>query len=473
MSLNRVSRAERFLENAVAFGKITSSGKDFLVAALDPFHDMQLKDLQGWPDLETSSSVVRLIKQTLSVKALPGTLTPWDMYIDLWPWLNSLLFLSTASGAGSRRNELVTLDTNTIGSFIGGLTVYGTTAGAAVNYNSQTSQIGKIDLPDEYSAGAHRIIGIGFEVVDTTAEIYRQGQAIVYRQSNPVNKPTGFKVKSGPLGVGSTDYYTYCPIPSPPTTIPQTLLVPGTRQWAAEEGCYVVGCFVGQDNPPHIVGYTPPAVFATAGGFDTAYNISNNPNPTGPNTSILLVPPPMLFPGSATSIQQPVVVHPMHMCGARFVGLNPQSTFAVTLNVYLETFPTVAEPGILVLATPSAQYDPVALEIFSNALSTLPVGVMVKENGLGDWFSDAIMTTAKYVSPVLDAAGFSGLAKGAQAVGKLARDWRVENGYMAAPSPGPRTIPQGRIRALPAPVPKPTNTGQRSRKKRARKKKSA
>lgn len=448
MSITRVSRAERFLENAVSFGKLTSSGKDFLIAALDPFHDQQLKDLQGWPDLETSSSVVRLIKQTISVKAPVGTVNPWDMYVDLWPWLNSLLFISTSHGGGSRRNDNLVIDTNGSGTYMGGLTVWATNAGTAVDFGNSANRIGMINLPEDYSKGSQRVVGIGFEVVNTTAEIYRQGQAVVYRQSNPVNKTTTMFMKEGPGGAGTFESMSFCPIPSPPTTIASTLLIPGSRQWAAEEGCYCVGCFCGQDNPPHIVGYTGPLVYTTEGGADTAYNVLGAMT-TGPNMDPVYVPARILYPGSATSLTQPVVVHPIHMSGARFTGLSTQSTFSITLNIYLETFPTVAEAGILVLATPSAQYDPVALEIFSNALTQLPVGVMVRENGLGDWFSDAVMTTSKYLSPVLEAAGFTGLAKGAKVAGQLAKKWREDNGYMTAPNT--RSDTQPIPKALPAP----------------------
>jgi len=44
----------------------------------------------------------------------------------------------------------------------------------------------------------------------------------------------------------------------------------------------------------------------------------------------------------------------------------------------------------------------------------MPVGVPVSENGLGDWFADAVSTVADYVSPVLSAIPHPGtMAAGA------------------------------------------------------------
>jgi len=46
----------------------------------------------------------------------------------------------------------------------------------------------------------------------------------------------------------------------------------------------------------------------------------------------------------------------------------------------------------------------------------LPVGVMQKENGLGDWFRDAVSTVSEIVSPVMSMIPHPA----AQAIGKVA-----------------------------------------------------
>jgi hypothetical protein len=76
--------------------------------------------------------------------------------------------------------------------------------------------------------------------------------------------------------------------------------------------------------------------------------------------------------------------------GLYFTGLSLQTTLAITLNCFVERFPGPQETDLVVLAKPSPQYDLLALEIYSHALHDMPPGVMVKENGLGEWFADVI-----------------------------------------------------------------------------------
>lgn len=425
------ARTDRILDKAVTTGTLSSSGKDFLVAALDPFHDSQLKDLQGWPDLETTSSVVRLIKQTINISTNQGT-NPWDCYIDLFPWLNRLNFTHTNSTFGGRVDNTVLYDPATTPVNYGGLTVSGVASGATVDWSTLNDRINGLSLPNEFAEGTFRIVGIGFEVTNTTAELYKQGQALVYRQPNPSPKPCAFKFHSND-GAGIVDRGTYTCVEYnvPPSNAAQTMLLPGTRSWAAEEGCYVVGTFVGQDNPPVAVNYTCPVMQFFSGNSDTAFNQPAVPAAPITNASNLIIPLPLAptIKSRVVNAAQPTLLMPIHMCGARFIGLSPQTTLAVTLNMYVESFPTVAEEGILVLATPSAQYDPVALEIFSHALTYLPVGVPVAENGLGEWFKKAMQFANDYIAPVTDLFGVPLASKAIRGGNKLASQ------YITSPSP--------------------------------------
>jgi len=72
---------------------------------------------------------------------------------------------------------------------------------------------------------------------------------------------------------------------------------------------------------------------------------------------------------------------------------------------FLETFPATDDVEILPLATPSAEFDPEILDLYSRVSTDLPVAVPVNENGLGDWFYDAAITAAKYLGPILSRAG--------------------------------------------------------------------
>jgi len=87
--------------------------------------------------------------------------------------------------------------------------------------------------------------------------------------------------------------------------------------------------------------------------------------------------------------------------GSYFTGLSLQTTLTVNWNVYVERFPTQLDIDLVLLAAPSPPYDIQALEFISECMRLLPPGVMVAENGLGDWFADVLQTGADYVAPLL------------------------------------------------------------------------
>jgi len=115
-----------------------------------------------------------------------------------------------------------------------------------------------------------------------------------------------------------------------------------------------------------------------------------------------------------------------HTSGAYFTGLSLQSTLTVTGNFYIERFPSQLETDLVILAKPSPGFDARALELYSHALSGLPPGVMVKENGLGDWFMDTVGKVAGFAAPILKSIPLpmtqaAGALAGAFASGRGAR----------------------------------------------------
>jgi len=150
----------------------------------------------------------------------------------------------------------------------------------------------------------------------------------------------------------------------------------------------------------------------------------------GPNYSDVYVP--AFGSVSGAWVAPPAMTYPLHMGGAIFTGLSDTTTLTLNVNTFHESFPSPAENDILVLATPSATYDPVALEMFSHSLSSMPVGVPASENGLGDWFLGAVADAAEFLAPLAVALGQPVIGAGLVAGGALAR--RGQN-YLVAPSP--------------------------------------
>jgi len=192
----------------------------------------------------------------------------------------------------------------------------------------------------------------------------------------------------------------------PPQNTAEAVLLPGTRTWEAKDGCYVVSSFHTTENPATLIAPKMPVI--------TSVDIDDLEGVIASSAVNAMIPGPTV----GTSSIRDVVgfrIFNIHQSGAILSGLSASTSITINWNVYLETFPSNAEADILPLATPSCEFDPDVLDLYSRVMVKLPVGVPVRENGLGDWFLDAVTSAAKYVGPVLSALPHP-IAQGAGAV---------------------------------------------------------
>lgn len=455
--MSNVNRGEKLMNRLVSEQKITPQGKDWLVAAIDPFHDSQLDSLEGWPDVECGASVVYCVKQSVQIKKPVLTDTGnWDCHIQLWPMMASGTF---AASIGRQSNVINTAPfprgLTPVGS-MGGLLISGVASGGAWNPIDNVGgcvKITQMTLDPSYTSGSGRLIGIGFEVHDTTAELYKQGACTVYRMQANNRDPSTYTVynESTSPSTPFNGSYPATPVRLPPTTQQQAMLIQGSRQWDSEQGCYVVGAFCSEENPAICNTATTVTIPVTA-----VADQDGQLNTTGLYTQL----PYNIFNGSPAFV--PLRVHPIHQSGAIFSGLSPNASLTINLNVFYEAFPGPEDAKTLVLAKPSCKYDPCVMELYSRLVQELPVGVPVSENGLGDWFLDAATKAAKYIGPALAMMPHP-IAKGAGAaltyLGNTGGDyvkrqtserlappnsWEAEGGGIPPPLP-PRTKSQGYV----------------------------
>jgi len=406
--MSKVQRGEKLLTSLASEGKITPTGKDWLIAALDPFHDNQLSNLEGWPDVECGASVVRQIKKSVQL-SVPVTVAPganWDAHIVIWPMLEH----AAMNQSLDRINNFYVGPQIPVpvSALVGGVQAYGMPTGANLDIMQNagsTATIGQIALDPVYTKGAGRLVGMGVEIHNTTAELTRQGACCVYRQMANARDPSSFTGQA----LGATPYIQNFTAPTlryPPQNTEEAMLIQGSRQWTAEEGAYQVVAFCADENPAYPIS-TSAVVISSPGADDEEGDV---------NTMPIYVPlaQPVSPAGHSHSMVRPIRVHPIHQSGIILTGLSNTSTLTMNVNYFYESFPGQSDPGTLALAKPSAKYDPCALEIYSRVLQSLPVGVPVRENGLGDWFFDAASKAAKYIGPVLAALPHP-IAKGAGA----------------------------------------------------------
>ncbi len=415
MSMSKVTRGNRILEKMVNQDKLSPTGKDWLLCALDPFHDTQIANIEGWPDTECGASVVRTVKQSVSVARPPSWSASenFDVHVILWPWMKRTNFMEPVQ----RFANLTALGPQPPSApvrALGGIQVFAVKAGQSLDLGpdaTNTIEIGWLNLDATYTKGSGRLLGLGYEVHNTTAEIYRQGSACCYRMQADVRSPSTHTVCGFLASAPATRLATalsFVQVRGPPANIADAMLIQGSRQWMAEEGMYQVAAFYTNENPARPIDATVPAVF-----LDSSYDDSEG----ALNSAAMLIPVPNVA-GTGNFGDQlgfvPVRVHPIHQSGSIFSGLSPQSTLTVNFNIFYESFPAISQIDILALAKPSAVYDPFAMELYSRTVQELPVGVPVRENGLGDWFLDAASTAAKYLGPVISTMPHP-IAKGAGA----------------------------------------------------------
>jgi hypothetical protein len=388
-------------------------------------HDNQLSNIKGWPDVDSSPSVVRCFKQSVSVTqpaALAGLV--WDLYVNSWPMIENYpatTYVRAPPPIGGN-NSISALVPPVIPASVGGITGYAVATGGLCNLGGAgVPQVFALDSTPFNLTDPGRILGMGIEGINTTAVLNRQGTTTVYRMPQGKSTSSTYALPTLPAG-SQPGYVEMCQYSLPPNSIANAMLLAGSRQWKAEEGAYCVCAFTGQDNPPRSSYYTTP-VFLTTLDDDNRVLV---------NASTMLGPQPIIvgLPGSQPFIMAPVRTVPMHMSGMIFSGLSPSTTITINWNVYYETFPNPSS-DLVTLARPSCVYDPVALELLSRILNELAVGVPSGDNWDGAWFADVVKTLSRFAAPIgLALGGPAGAAVGS-AVG-MAGD--ALSNYLAAPS---------------------------------------
>jgi len=88
----------------------------------------------------------------------------------------------------------------------------------------------------------------------------------------------------------------------------------------------------------------------------------------------------------------------------------------VNVRWLIERMPGPTETDLVVLATPSAPFDPLALELYSRCIRDMPPGVPLSENPLGEWFANVLGKVSELAPVIGDAVG--AFVPGASLIGK-------------------------------------------------------
>jgi hypothetical protein len=441
--------------------QISDEGCDWLKFALDPFHDLQLDNLRGYPDVNTEPTVIVKVRQAIELSAPTGLPagSNWDCHIALspidWAKPNGYIYEAASSTAGYNAMAKVYPQGNGAGFPAGQIAAVGDPAGpqvgkgvtgrvdglvinsvpaGAANGGDMTFTPGHMPLSanngyavdnitldnyldfDNTDLGVYRLVYSGFEVVNTTAQIYKQGACTVYEyghsyETAQATVPWDLHKGITPPDTGvmfnslATNQFR-----SPPNTIAEAKIMPGAHTWPAQDGCYCTSKFL-SDNP--FQGATNRNYIIQQNqqyaGVDSGYGLSQvgftNGSIISPgflgniNAGIVGTTNDTQYGGDPGATAAPAThFSRMSTSGAYFTGLSPQTTLFVTWRVGLERLPAANKPTFLALAQPSATYDPQALLLYNLIANHLPPGCPQGWNDLGKWFN-TIATVAKRVIP--------------------------------------------------------------------------
>lgn len=462
--LRDVVRAKDPMRSLCQERLITPEACDWVKFALDPFHDQQLENLRGYPDVATEPTVVVKIRQALTVSAPPDLEEgdTWDCHMVLSP----IDYAPKSATVGVRAQPM--------GAGTGATNAYnaaGLITGTQINNSFEASKTGRMDgliinsvkgdsayggnatftpdhMPpsptvyqsqnitlDDYldfedtDLGVYRIVYSGFEVVNTTAQIYKQGAVTVYEYGNSyeigASQPDDMIYRNTdhprtPIGIYTPTNYFRCP----PNNLAEAKIMPGSHSWAAQDGSYNTAKFQGE-NPfqaltsrPWVIcqnrdvadvgaGYQTPLPedrvlpAFSAGSFASSHFLARNAEYFTTDT-------PTGAPG-------PVHFSRMNTTGAYYTGLSKATTLFVTWRVGIERLPSANKPAFLALAQPSATFDPNALVLYNMVANVLPPGCPQGYNDAGKWYN-WIATAAKnsipHVYPIVRMASTMAAAMG-------------------------------------------------------------
>jgi hypothetical protein len=422
-----IVRSKDPLEGLCKERLITNEACDWLKSALDPFHDFQLDNLKGYPDISTEPTVVVQVRQSKTISAPPGLEdgATWDCHFALSPvdyarpgpgQDSTIRGCRVEPGAGNhaglvayispdhggsplcgRMDGLIISSAPTEGvegasmTFTPGHCLYGTQPTAP--YQHQGIHLDDFVKYSETDLGVYRIIYSGFEVVNTTAQISKQGSVTVYEYGNSYEVASKHQDTGGAL-VQAPNTYFRCP----PNTLAEAKIMPGAHTWAAQDGCYNTAKF--QTDNPFQAATMRNFTFSQNNDYapaDSGYLLES---PSAPNAKY------GSFASDGGTHDGPTFITPtahfsrMNTTGAYFTGLSSQTSLFVTWRVGIERLPAANNPMFLALAQPSAAFDPNALVLYNLVANALPPGCPQGYNDLGKWFS-WIASKAKQAIPTV------------------------------------------------------------------------
>lgn len=386
----KAAKAERSLANTCSKLGITDAGKRWLDLCLDPFKDLNMPTA-GYPDAVTVPSVVQTIHDSYSVSVPVGVAAGgrWDANIFIDSLYNSVELVSTNYDAAQSYVNRVGQPATSYKR--GGLVIRSAPSGT--NLDVTTTTFGASLKQDVLNEGDIRVIGLGLEIHNTTEELHKAGALITYRvpdapltQTLVNNLENANVVACIPLSVMAV------PLVELPYTASAAIDLPGSLQWEAKDGAYIVPILSSPTLYPEIAEALPPL---TTDGVATYY-----PKLTASGAANLIT-----FTQDIRNI-----THGFSTSGVYLTGLSYETSLQVNLTYYVEVFPK-KDSVLRRSVQPATGLDARALDLYAHIVSHLPTGVEVNDNFLGAFISGIARIAsgvATYAPSIMRGIGLAG-----------------------------------------------------------------
>jgi len=387
--------------------ELTPEGASYIKQRFDPYHDTPMKPV-GYPDSYNGHTVSRCIKKSVTFTATSADgaapTTPWSFHIFNTPIAHPTPMLAVVNQADTNLFNW-TIAQNPSKEY-GGLMVLRSDTGNFVypSPSTSTNQLAQLSLSNEDLSNDMRVVAMGFELIDGTAELYRQGIITAYRQNEP--QPQQFFVSGlSTESSGTTKTMmkgTGRVVKFPPTNTAQAMLIPDTKQWRVAEGAYCVADFNSEDIPmippvPIFALMSPYTGDIGIGGDDTIFS---HINWDGSETNSYTI---------ATTVETTITernvptqrYYNWNQTGIFGSDVNPLGSFTLNAIWYVECAPSGEDEELLSLCSQSPADDKFATMIVSKLRRDSPIAVKLRENYMGEWFVNGIRDAVKTVTPWL------------------------------------------------------------------------
>jgi len=395
----------------VANRTLSPAGLAWLTMAVDPWHDTAVTGMTGLPDQGIGKSVTFQVVQEYQISAANSTVaipadSNWSCRIGNHPFLTTQILrdgLFYGDVLTQTGNTPVMLQPVQVNYALDGAEFDAVAVNSSLNAQGCT-------LPVDYTKGVVKVCGMGIEVINTTSALHKQGLMSCARMVQPETESfTAYMALTTPANAWGIKSLT--PVRTLPKNLSELALYPGFAQEEAKDG-YYAPVLLKFNRYPHY-----PTPYGTllldddpsAGTFNTANPIacwsSSLSGFSAPgNTSIFYCNKDLpLYYGCDSNV-------------VMFTGLSYTTTLNLRVRWILERFPSDAEGQILVISSPSADYDPIALEIYSKCVQRMPAGVPFTENPAGEWWKNMLVAIADVATPLLKSLpGPLGMALGTAA----------------------------------------------------------